>query len=84
MRQYAGNAKIAAFGPCDNFGGGWVLLDVIKYDVNDSILVAYAGLGGKLYNAHWCIIHTDCKSDRDYINIYRCRYYLYDFLRAGF
>lgn len=71
MRQYAGNAKIAAFGPCNKFGDGWVLMNAIKYGIDDSILVAYMSSDGKLYNAHWCIIHTDCKSSRCYVNIYR-------------
>lgn len=82
MRPYTGNAKIAAFGPCDNFGDGWALMDAIKYGIYDSILVAYVGSGGKLYNAHWCIIHTDCKSGRCYVNIYRQRYYFDDFMRT--
>lgn len=84
MRLYRGNAKIAAFGPADsNFGGGWMLMDAIKYDIDDSILVAYMCEDGKLYNAHWCIIHTDCKSGLCYVNIYRRRYYFVDFLKAG-
>lgn len=83
MRPYTGNAKIAALGPCVcNFGGGWALMDAIKYGIDDSILVAYMGLRGKLYNAHWCIIHTDAETGRSYINIYRCRYWLDDFMRV--
>lgn len=83
MRLYTGNAKIAAFGLCDNFGNGWALMDAIKYGIDDSILVAYVGSGGKLYNARWCIIHTDAETGRSYINIYRCRYWLDDFMRVG-
>lgn len=64
MRLYTGNAKIAAVGPyVSNFGGGWVLMDAIKYGFDDKILVAYVGSDGKLYNAHWCIIHEE-KSER--------------------
>lgn len=85
MRQYTGNAKIAAFGPCvSNFGGGWALMDAIKYGIDDSILVAYVGSGGKLYNAHWCIVHTDAETGRSYINIHRCRYWLDDFMRVAY
>nr|DAG82758.1 MAG TPA: hypothetical protein [Caudoviricetes sp.] len=83
MRPYKGTAKIAAVGPCNsNWGGGWCLMDSIKYDVDESILVAYEDLDGHLYNAHWCRIHTDFKSGRGYINIHRWRYYLDDFLRV--
>lgn len=83
MRLYRGKAKIAAFGPADsNSGCGWMLMDAIKYDIDDSILVAYMYSDGKLYNAHWCIIHTDCKSGLCYVNIYRRRYYFVDFFES--
>lgn len=83
MRQYTGNNKIVAVGPCvSNFGGGYVLLDNIRYGIEDKILVAYVGSDGLLYNAHWCIVHTDAETGRSYINIYRCRYWLDDFMRV--
>lgn len=38
MRQYTGKSKIAAVGPCvSNFGGGYVLLDNIQYEIQDKI-----------------------------------------------
>lgn len=82
MRPYKGTAKIAAVGPCNsNWGGGWCIMDAVKCTCDgDFILVAYEGLDGHLYNAHWCRVHTDLKSGRNYINIHRWRYYLGDFL----
>lgn len=82
MRQYAGNAKIAAVGPCvSNFGGGYVLLDNIRYGINVKVLVAFENLDGILYNAHWCIIHSDANG-RNYINIHRRRYWIDNFMKV--
>ena len=82
MKRYTGKSKIAAVGPCNsNWGGGWCLMDAIQRGPDNKILVAFEDLDGKLYNAHWCRIHTDLKSGRDYINIHRFKYYLDDFLR---
>ena len=83
MRQYMGKDKIAAVGPCvSNFGGGYVLLDNIRYGVQDKILVAFEDLDGRLYNARWCIIHSDDKTGRNYINVHRRRYWLDDFMKV--
>lgn len=81
MRPYRGSAEIVATGPANsNWGGGWCIMDSIKYGVDDSILVTYQDLDGHLYNAHWCRIHTDFKSGHSYINIHRRKYYIDDFL----
>lgn len=62
--------------------GGYVLLDNIRYGINDKVLVAFENLDGILYNARWCIIHSDAKTGRNYINIHRRRYWLDDFMRV--
>lgn len=83
MRPYMGKNKIAAVGPCvSNFGGGYVLLDNIQHGAQDKILVAFEDIDGRLYNAHWRIIHGDAKNGRNYINIHRRRYWLDDFMKV--
>lgn len=82
MRPYTGSAKIAATGPANsNWGGGWCIMDAVKRNCDGYfILVTYEDLDGRLYNAHWCRVHTDRKLGHNYINIYRCKHYLRDFL----
>lgn len=79
-RVYKGSEKVCAVAPMGAWGA-WVMLDGVRYGINDYVHIAWEDDAGRLVSPRWCMVH-ERKDGSTYINIARRRYNLDDFMRV--